>query len=152
MTRGKRAEAFFREGYNCAQSVALAFGDLTGMPEDKLASLASPFGGGMGRLREVCGAVSGAFMVLGFVTGYSDPDDRDGKARLYAKEQEFAARFKERNGSIVCRELLAGVKTSAGGAPEGRSAEFYKKRPCPLLVRDAADILEEMLTEKGDLK
>ncbi|MBQ3824114.1 MAG: C_GCAxxG_C_C family protein [Clostridia bacterium] len=147
MTRGEKAEAFFREGYGCAQSVVLAFTDETGLPKETLASLASPFGGGLGRMREVCGAVSGAAAVLGLLRGSPSPD-RAERARVYAETREFADRFKEKHGSVVCREIMAGVKTSGGPFPAERNEEFYRSRPCLSCVRDAADILEKLLSEK----
>ena len=145
MDHGKTAEELFRKGYNCSQSVLMAFGDITGFDDDTAARLASSFGGGIGRMREVCGAVSGAAMVLGLVKGYSDPDDLEAKKAHYALVRTFADRFKERNGSVICRELLSGVQTSTGGDPEARTTEYYKKRPCPELVRQAAEILDELL-------
>jgi C_GCAxxG_C_C family probable redox protein len=145
MTHGEKAEQFFREGYNCAQAVLLAFGDITGLDDMTAAMLASSFGGGLGRMREVCGAVSGAAMVLGIAKGYSDPTDREAKKAHYKLIQDFCARFKEQNGSIVCRELLNGVKTTENGVPEIRTDEYYKKRPCPALVKQAAEIADEMI-------
>ena len=145
MDHGKIAEELFLKGYNCAQSVLMAFGDITGLDDDTAAKLASSFGGGIGRMREVCGAVSGAAMVLGLVKGCSDPDDREAKKAHYALVRGFADRFRELNGSIICRELLSGVQTTPGGDPETRTAEYYKKRPCPDLVSQAAEILDNML-------
>ncbi len=142
---GDSAEQLFRDGYNCSQAVLLAFSDVTGLDDDTAAKLASSFGGGLGRMREVCGAVSGAAMVLGLVKGYSDSKDSNAKKEHYRLIQDFAARFKEKNGSIICRELLSGVKTTHDGVPEARTDAYYKKRPCPLLVRDAAEILDEMM-------
>lgn len=145
MTHAEKAEAYFRQGYNCAQSVLLAFGDMTGLDDETALRVSSSFGGGLGRLREVCGAVSGACMVLGLVKGYSDPDDREGKRAQYRLVQEFAERFREQNGSIVCRELLSGVQTVQGRDPEERTQSYYKKRPCPALCRCAAEIAEALL-------
>ncbi len=142
---GEIAEKLFREGFNCSQAVLLAFSDITGLDDDTAAKIASSFGGGLGRMREVCGAVSGAAMVLGLVKGYSDIGNADAKKAHYKLIQEFASRFKMKNGSIICRELLSGVKTIENGEPEQRTESYYKKRPCPLLVRDAAEILDEML-------
>ena len=141
------ARQLFLEGYNCAQSVACAFCDVTGLEMDAAARMASSFGGGLGRLREVCGTVSGAALVLGMVKGYADPRDYEAKKAHYVLVQEFARRFKEQSGSIICRELLRGVETSPGGVPEERTAEYYRKRPCPELAYRAAGILEEMLSE-----
>ena len=137
--------ALFLKGYNCSQAVACAFCDVMGMEIDEVALMSSSFGGGLGRLREVCGTVSGAALVLGIVKGYSDPEDYEAKKAHYALVQEFARRFREKNGSIVCRDLLAGVEHATGGAPEPRTPDFYNKRPCPELAASAAGILEEML-------
>ena len=141
------AKQLFFQGYNCAQSVFCAFSDVTGYVIDSSARLASSFGGGLGRLRETCGVVSAAALVLGIVKGYDDPADYDAKKRHYALIREFADRFKRENTSINCRELLmlAGLNPESGGEPEQRSEEFYQKRPCPHLVYDAAFILDEML-------
>lgn len=140
-----RAEELFRQGYNCSQSVLLAFSNITGLDDDTAAKLASSFGAGLGRMREVCGAVSGAAMVLGIAKGCSDPSDSEAKNEHYRLVREFAERFREQNGSIICRELLAGVQTSPGGDSEARTEEYYKKRPCPELCSRAARILDEML-------
>ena len=147
---GQRAYDLFLEGYNCAQAAFCAFGDDTGMDREAAARLASSFGGGMGRLREVCGAVSGALLALGVLRGYADPADPQAKKDHYRLVQEFARRFREKNGAIVCRELLSGVQTTPGGEPEPRTPEFYKKRPCPALIRQAAEIADEILRETGD--
>lgn len=147
MTREQKAREYFLEGYNCAQAVVLAFADLTSLDEETLARLASPFGGGMGRMREVCGAVSGMFTVKGLVDGYSDPKAKDEKKQLYADIQTLAARFREECGSIICRELLEG-KADCGPTPTERTAEFYQKRPCAELVALAAKILEEELEKQ----
>ncbi len=149
LNHAQRARELFLEGYNCAQAVACAFCDVTGLSVEEAARMASSFGGGLGRLREVCGTVSGAALVLGLVKGYSDPADYAVKKAHYALVQEFARRFREVNGSIVCRELLAGVEITTGGAPEVRTEEFYKKRPCMGLAESAAGILEEMLKSDG---
>lgn len=146
----ERARALFFEGYNCAQSVACAFCDATGLSMEDSARMASSFGGGLGRLREVCGTVSGAAMVLGIVEGYSNPGDQAAKRAHYARVQAFARRFRELNGSIVCRELLKGVDVTPGGVPEDRTPEYYRKRPCPELAFRAAAILEDMLKERDD--
>ena len=143
----EKARQLFFEGYNCAQAVVCAFTDITGIDMKTSARLASSFGGGMGRMREVCGSVSGALMVLGIALGYSDPKDPEAKKSHYHLVQDFAARFKEKNGSIVCRELLTGVEVSPGLEPEERTAEYYKKRPCPDLIADAAGIVDEMLAD-----
>ena len=148
-TRGERAMQLFEEGYNCSQAVLLAFEDMTGLERETAARLASSFGGGLARMREVCGAVSGGAMVLGLLHGYDDPKDYEAKKAHYEFVQEFARRFKEQNGSVICRELLAGTSDVNGNIPEKRTAAYYKKRPCPELVKQAADILEEMLTKSS---
>lgn len=150
--RGKRAKELFLEGYNCAQAVVLAYEDYFEERPESLAQFVSAFGGGMGRLREVCGSVSGMFFVLSKLYGYADPKEKEGKIELYARVQELAARFRERNGSIVCRELLGLQEKVSAPMPEERTTEYYKKRPCPDLIADAADILEQYLKEQGLLK
>ena len=147
MTHRALAEQNFENGYNCAQAVLLAFSDLTGLEEKTALSLASSFGGGMGRLREVCGAVSGMFMVAGLLYGGNTTISQQKKTAHYARIQALAAQFREKNGSYLCRELLAGVQTTAGTTPEARTAEYYKKRPCKLLCGDAAEILDRYINE-----
>jgi C_GCAxxG_C_C family probable redox protein len=148
MNRKEKAMALFESGYNCAQSVVLAFSDLTDADEKMLARLSSSFGGGMGRLREVCGAVSGAFMVLGLLYGYDGAETGAKKAEHYMMIQHFAERFSNETGSIVCRELLGLDKKKDSPIPDKRTAEYYKKRPCKELVGLSAEILEEMIEEK----
>ncbi|XME02279.1 C-GCAxxG-C-C family protein [Lachnospiraceae bacterium C1.1] len=142
-----KAKENFLQGYNCSQSVIKAFEDMYDMDSEQLLMLCSPFGGGMGRLREVCGTVSGMFMVLGILYGYKDPKDFEGKKELYARVQELAGRFREQNGSIVCRELLGLDHKSDVSVPEKRTEEYYKKRPCPDLCACAAGILEKYIEE-----
>ena len=148
--RDKLAYDNFLNGYNCTQAVVLAFEDLLGMDRDSLLKAVSPFGGGFARLREVCGTVSGMYFVLGALEGYSTPGDNESKKRLYATAQTLAGKFKEETGSIICRELL-GLSGPSNPEPEKRTAEYYKKRPCPELCALAARILEDYLTEKGML-
>ncbi|MBO4216414.1 MAG: C_GCAxxG_C_C family protein, partial [Clostridia bacterium] len=110
--------------------------------------ISSPFGGGMGRMREVCGALSGAYMALGLICGYDDGEAKAEKAELYGRVREIADRFKERNGgTIICRELLPRASREAGGEPTPRNDEFYKTRPCVRYVRTAAEILDGLLTD-----
>lgn len=144
----KAVKLFKESGWNCAQSVYGAFTDVTGMDERTAMRISSSFGGGMGRMREVCGAVSGALMVLGVACASDDPTDQKAKAAHYALVQDFARRFKERTGTIICRELLAN-QADTSPVPEPRTEKYYKKRPCALLVQDAAEIVEEMLKEQG---
>ncbi len=147
MTRGDLAAEKFASGYNCAQAVLLAFCDRTGLDETTAAKLTSGFGGGIGRLREVCGAANGAFMVISLLYGDGGVAPRERKGELYARIQDFATRFKTRNGSYLCRELLTGVTADHKPLPDNRTAEYYKKRPCAEIVRDAADMLDAYLAE-----
>ena len=147
MTRAEQAKEYFKQGYNCAQSVALAFTDLTGLSEQETARLASSFGGGLGRMREVCGTVSGMALVAGILFGYDDPKDMQAKSAHYALIQSLAGKFKEENGSIVCRELL-GDRSQPTPTPEQRTPAYYKKRPCAELVAMAADILEDYIASR----
>ena len=149
MGHAESARNLFIEGYNCSQAVLCAFEDVTGLDRETSAKIASSFGGGMGRMREVCGCVSGALMVLGMVYGYDDPKASLEKNDHYKLIQEFAKRFREENGSIICRELLEGVAVKPGPEAEKRTSEYYKKRPCPDLVACAAEILDQMLDEKN---
>lgn len=145
--RKEKAMQLFEEGYNCAQSVFLAFEDMHGMDRKAAAALSSSFGGGMGRLREVCGSVTGMFLVAGVLYGYDDPQAKEEKAEHYARIQELAAAFEKANGSIVCRELLGLSVKKEEPVPEARTAEYYKKRPCKELVGMAAEILERYIEE-----
>ena len=147
MNHADEAQRLFLEGYNCAQAVFCAFCDETGLSLENAARLSSSFGGGMGRLREVCGTVSGALMALGMLRGYSDPADPQAKAEHYRLVQQYARRFREINGTIICRELLKDVPVTPGGVPEARTPEFYRRRPCLRLAGEAAGLLEQMLQE-----
>ena len=138
---GDRAYAAFLEGYNCAQSVAVAFAPELNMTREEVLRLSSGFGAGFGRMREVCGAFSGIMLVLGALYGNSDPA---GKTATYTRVQELAAQYKANNGgnSLICRELL-GLKQAEGSpVASARTPEYYKKRPCPQLVRLAADLMD----------
>jgi len=148
----EKAKAFFLEGYNCAQAVLLTFADDLGMDKNTAAKLASSFGGGMGRLREVCGAVSAMFMIAGILRGYADPKGHRAKAEHYRRIQKLARRFEEIHGSIVCRDLLGLAEKSDCSIPEQRTADYYRKRPCVQLVGDAARILEEMIRQENTKK
>ena len=148
MSRREAAMNNFRSGYNCSQSIVKAFADLLPADEQMLLKMASSFGGGMGRLREVCGSVSGMFMVAGLLYGYDGPETGQVKADHYAKIQELAHRFEEKHGSIVCRELLnLGIRHDSP-VPEARTKEYYKKRPCAEIIGDAAEILEQYIKEQ----
>lgn len=148
MSRGDIAYNKFKQGYNCAQAVAAAFCDYLDMEEEIVVRAVSGFGGGLGRMREVCGTLSGMTFVLSCIYGYSDPKAYDEKAEHYSRVQLLANKFKEDNGSIVCRELLSLQKTvSNDPVPEKRTEQYYKKRPCAELVRYVADILEEYIND-----
>ncbi|MBR5111366.1 MAG: C_GCAxxG_C_C family protein [Clostridia bacterium] len=147
MDHAAEAQRLFMEGYNCAQAVFCAFCDVTGLDMDAAARLSSSFGGGMGRLREVCGTVSGALLALGMLRGYCDPASPQAKTGHYLLVQEYARRFREKNETIICRELLRDVPVTPGNTPEPRTPEFYARRPCLRFVGEAAAILDEMLEE-----
>ena len=144
-TRADRAEALFRQGYNCSQSVFAAFADVVGMSVEEAAQLASPFGAGFGKLREVCGAVSGMTMLAGKLKGYSDPEAREEKVELYKLIQKMCAEFEEKEGSIICRALLGLEKGEDLGEPAVRTEEYYRSRPCVGACRTAAEIAEKYL-------
>ena len=137
----------FAEGRNCSQSVFAAFTDVTGIDRETALLLSSSFGGGMGRLREVCGTCSAMFMVAGLLYGYTSTDDHSEKTEHYRRIQELAARFRERHETIVCRELLKGLKVTTDPVPELRTEQYYKVRPCIKFVRTAAEILDEYIAE-----
>ena len=139
------AAELFLEGYNCAQAVAVAFTDLTGMDKQEAARLAAPFGGGMGRMREVCGAVSGMLMVLGHLYGYDNSDAESTKKELYKQVQALAEQFRAENGSIICREILKNPPSDPNPSP--RTAEYYAKRPCARMVMTAAKLMDEFIAE-----
>lgn len=141
----QKAMELFKEGYNCSQSVFLAFADKYDMNRSMALKLSSSFGGGMGRLREVCGAVTGMFMVAGVLYGYDSPADHKQKSSHYERIQALAHEFMEENGSIVCRELLGLTKKEDSFVPEKRTNEYYKKRPCVQMVGMAAAIMENYI-------
>lgn len=148
MNHPERAETLFNQGYNCAQAVFASFSEELGMDFESALKLSSSFGGGMGRLREVCGAVSGMFMVIGLKYGYSDPKDRQAKAAHYAVIQRLAKEFEEKNGSIICRELLGLDHKRDTPVPEERTEKFIQTRPCVELVKSAAQQIEEYMGER----
>ena len=153
-SRKEKAMELFAQGYNCSQSVVLAYADVLGLDWEQAAKLSASFGGGLGRLRHVCGSVSGMAMVAGMLTATSDPTDKEQKKENYEVVQQLAKEFEKRNGSIICRELLGldddqknavGADYQTGATPEPRTKEYYKKRPCKELVGEACDILENTL-------
>lgn len=145
MDHGMYAAELFLKGYNCAQAIVVAFSDLTGLSPEFSAKIASSFGGGMGRMREVCGAVSGMLMVAGILYGYDQPEDGLVKKEHYALVQELAGQFREAVGSIVCREILKNPPSDPSPTP--RTAEFYRQRPCARMVLLAGQILDEYIKE-----
>ena len=148
--KARRARELFTQGHNCAQSVFASFCEETGMDFETALRLSSSFGGGMGRLREVCGALTAVFAVAGLRFGCSDPGDGAGKAAHYALIQGLAERFKAEHGSIICRELLALPPGPDSPAPAPRTAEYYEARPCGDFVAFAAAMLEDLLSGSGE--
>lgn len=176
-TRKEKAIRLFKEGYNCSQAVFAAYADKYGIDEEMALKLSASFGGGMGRMREVCGAASGMFMVAGLETGATQGKDVEGKKANYDMVQKMAEAYRKENGSIICKELLGlvpmpgrdsgqgnsnGKKTSVKGdtaevkaaeftdtQPEARTENYYKKRPCVELVGQACDIIESVLYENS---
>lgn len=147
---GEKARALFLEGYNCSQSVVAAFDDVLGVDKKTAIRMASSFGGGMGRMREVCGCVSGMFMILGYLYGYDDPKVYDGKKELYKRVQDLAAQFKDINGTIYCKTLLGIEGEDTSHVPSKRTEEYYRKRPCPNLAAFAAKLVAEYIMEHPD--
>jgi len=151
MDHGTKAAELFLSGYNCAQAVAVAFHEEMGLTESQAAKMALAFGGGMGRMREVCGAVSGMLMVAGLLYGYTDPGEEDcNKKAHYALVQDLSGKFREEVGSIVCREILKNPPSDPNPTP--RTAEFYAKRPCARMVMLAAKILDDYIAEHPPVK
>ena len=146
----QKTQELFKSGYNCSQSVIGVFCEELGLDFETAMKISSSFGGGMGRMREVCGAVSGMFMVLGLA--YSTADGSvENKTQQYKRVQELAKRFKDKNGSIICRELLEGIEASSSPVPSERNKIYYKKRPCMDLICGAVSILEQYITENSNI-
>lgn len=143
----ERAKALFYQGYNCSQAVAGAFAEQMGLPLDTVTQMVSALGGGMCRMRETCGAVSGAMIVLGTLRGYHDPTAKDQKAKLYAEGQQLCRQFQKRFGSLTCGRLLGIEPGSSDAQPTPRTSEFYQTRPCPHLIEGMAEILESYLAK-----
>ena len=142
--KAEKAKELFKSGYNCSQAVLGVFCEELGLDFETAMKIASSFGGGMGRMREVCGTVSGMFMAAGLAFSTSD-NTSENKATQYKIVQELANEFKNKNGSIICRELLQGVENSSAPTPSERTETYYKKRPCIELVGDSAEIFEKYL-------
>ena len=143
--RAEIARKYFTDGYNCAQAVALAFEDMLPLDKEGIALMSSPFGGGMGRMREVCGACTAMFMVAGIVKGYTDVSTDEPKKAHYERIQKMAEEFKKEHSTIVCRELLKTLKPSSDPSPSARTEEYYRVRPCVRFVATAADIIDKMI-------
>lgn len=150
MTEKERAVELFLEGFNCSQSVFCAFCHRFDIDEDTAKRISAGLGGGVGRMRDVCGAVSASAMVLGSVCSATEGDDAESKKKNYELVGEFAERFKKIHGSVICREILENnaVKTDNTATPEGRTADYYKNRPCLKVIEDAAEILMQMIGER----
>lgn len=149
--RVKLAVDIFMQGYGCGQSVVAAFADLYGFTDEQAKLVGAGFGGGVGRMRMMCGAVSGMVILAGMSDGQPDGDDRDGKAHCYKVVQDLVADFKKENGSIICAELLGmnGVVPQSNFVPDERNAEYYSKRPCVAKVESAARIFARYLSDKS---
>ncbi len=152
--RVQRAVDFFMQGYNCSQAVVAAFADMYGLDEAMAKRLSAGFGGGVGRMRMMCGAVSGVVMLVGLDCGQEDGDDQKGKSACYKVVQELIAKSKEQNGSIICAEILGlkgYEKAQSSYVASPRTAEYYKTRPCAAKVESAARIFAEYLQEKNEV-
>ena len=145
MDHAVRARELFCSGYNCAQAVAGAFAEEMGLPLETVMKLASGFGGGMGGMRETCGAVTGMFMAAGMLRGYGVPGNQEEKTAHYARIRALAEAFEAEHGTLICRNLLSVLPGKLSQNPSERTAEYYKTRPCALFVEDAARIVEKML-------
>ena len=151
--RIEKAIELFKEGYNCSQSVVAAFADMYGLTPKQALKVSASFGGGIGRMRQTCGAACGLFMLAGLETGCTEGKNREGKEANYKVVQELAEEFRKRNGSLICAELLGLSKTAPTPAtPEARTAEYYKKRPCVKMVEEAARIWCEYLSTNSSKK
>ncbi len=145
--RVKRGVELFKSGYNCAQAVVGAFADLYGVPQDVALRMSASFGGGMGRMRLTCGAASGMFLLAGLENGCATTESPQKRAENYALVQELAAEFKEENGSLTCAELL-GLRTgkTESPTPNARTQEYYKNRPCAMMVESACRIFAKKIS------
>ena len=148
--RIEKAVALFKEGFNCSQSVVAAFADQYGFTREQALKMSASFGGGIGRMRETCGAACGLFMLAGLETGATEGADREGKAANYKLVQELAEEFKRRNGALRCADLLGlSKKEPVVSTPEARTAQYYAKRPCVKMVEEAARIWCEYLEKQA---
>ena len=147
----QKAKELFLDGLNCAQSVFCAFCDVTGLDFDTARKMASSMGGGMGRLREACGACTSAFLIMGLLYGYEGTGADGSKAAHYAQIQNFAHAFEAKYGSFICRDLIANMNlpVSTDPTPDARTPEYYQHRACAKLVEGAAALLDEYIRERG---
>ena len=149
MTRKELAINYFKDGYNCSQSVVLAFKDILTIGANELCKIAAPFGGGISRMRETCGAVTGMVLVLGNLIGYNTPEMGEKKHELYKNTQEILKIFENKYGSLTCRRLLNLNVVHDDPKPSNRDHSFFMNRPCPELIGGAAELLETFLKNKG---
>ncbi len=149
MSHKEKAAELFNSGCNCAQAVFCAFSDVTGIDVETGMRLSSSFGGGMGKLREVCGACTGAFAVAGALWGYTDVNDHKAKVAHYEIVRRIANEFKEKHNTYLCSELMDGIANAKGSDPAERTPEYYAVRPCCRFVMDAAEILDNIIAEKA---
>ena len=147
--KAQQALDYFFQGYSCAQAVFTAFHTEMGLSKDAALRLSSAMGGGVGGLREVCGAFSGLCMALGALRGYGVPADPDAKKAIYARVQALAAQFTADYGTLICRDLLASHQITAGSVPTQRTADYYRDRPCARYVEGCAILLENALAEQA---
>lgn len=150
VSRVEEAVKTFESGYTCAQSVFVTYADLFGIDRETALKLTSPMGGGIGRMREVCGAVSSMVLLAGLKEGNTDPANEEGKEKIYLLTRQLAEKFKQQHGTIICRELLGIEGMEKSAKPSERTESYYSTRPCSALVRTAAEIIEEMLL--GDFR
>lgn len=143
----ERSEALFMKGYNCCQSVFAAFAPRFGITEEFALKLSCSLGGGIGRMREVCGAVSGMSLLVSLCNGNTDPQNSDAKEENYRTVRMLAELFREKQGTIICKELLGLTEMEKQARPEDRTASYYQSRPCPHLVKNAAIIMEHYLDQ-----
>ena len=148
-SRAQRAVDLFKQGFNCSQAVFASCADIYGITDEKLAlRLSASFGGGMGRMRLVCGAASGMFMLAGLHNGSATPHDSEGKMANYAFVQQLAGEFKAKYGSLICAELLGLAPKPQEPKPEERTQQYYEKRPCVEMIAEAVRIYLRAINDK----
>lgn len=146
-SRVEDAAALFLSGYNCCQSTFVPYAEQLGMGREQALKLSCSLGGGMGRMREVCGAVSGMALIAGLVCGNTDPHNQEAKTKNYETVRKMAEEFKKQHQTIICREILGLQEAEKSAAPSERTPEYYKARPCVRMVETAAKIIEETFPE-----